>query len=174
VPQFYVLFHLTAQLTSSKSRLGIVIITLLFFGYHTIKLTQLQRDFVVENKMVESFRNEINLQTNSADDMLLFANPVEDFEKAGALMIYLNSKNAMNRVNTKLEIIDLVGYSELLPVYEEFKYKNSQTMNAEPLSKYKKWLVINDKVLSKIASNGFLKAPHTLIREGNYSIIVFD
>lgn len=173
VPQVYVLFYLAAQLRKSKDILVIGAITLLIFGYHVFKFTQLQHDFVTENKMIQNFSNEIKLRTDSTEDILVLANPVEDFEKAGALMIYLKSENALNRTSAKLEIIDLPGYSESQPVYQEFKFRNSAVLNEEPRTKYKKWLVLNDNVLDEITSKGFLKTPHTLTQEGSYAIIVF-
>lgn len=174
VPQVYVLLYLISLVSRAQIRLGIGLIMLFFFVYHGVKFTQLQHDFVTENKSVEHFRDKISLLTSPTDNILLLANPVEDFEKAGALMIYLNSENSLNRKNTKLEIIDLAEYNKTLPVYGEFKFKNGQGLNTKSPMTYPKWLVINDKVLNELTSKGQLQAPHTLISQGNYSIIVFN
>lgn len=174
VPQFYVLFHLVVKLNNVKNRVGITVVTALFFGYHVVKFIQLQHDFVAENEAIQNFRNHINAQTTSQEDILVLANPVEDYEKAGALMIYLLSENALNRRKARLEIIDIEKHDKMQPVYEEFRHKNSQVMNDQPMAKFKKWLVVNDNVLGELESKGLLQLPHTLISEGNYSIIVFN
>lgn len=174
IPQIYVIFHLLGLLSNVKARLSVVAIILLLFGYHVGKFIQLQQDFVTENKVVHNFRSEIESRTDSEDDILVLANPVEDFEKAGALMIYLKSKNALNRKNSKLQIIDLDEYEETHPAYTEFKQRNKQAINTHSTTNYKKWLVINNKVLNKIKSDSLLNTSHKLTTEENYSIIVFD
>ncbi len=174
IPQFYVLFHLMNQVIGTKNRLAVISIVGLFFGYHVIKFAHLQQDFVLENKILRDFGAEINVQTVSDDAILVLANPAEDFERAGALMIYLQSENALDRKKAKLEIIDLESKDNMKGIYEEFRYKNKYLMNTDSLEAYSKWIIINEKVLNKVRLDGTLKPPYKLISKENYSIIVRD
>lgn len=174
IPQFYVLFHLMNQIIGTRNRVVISTVVCLFFGYHVLKFAHLQQDFVLENKVLHDFEAEIKAQTTSDDTVLVLANPVEDFEKAGALMIYLQSENALNRKKAKLEIIDLERQDDMKGIYDEFRYKNKHVMNTDSVGRYAKWLVINEKVLNKVKLNGTLKPPYKLISKENYSIIVRD
>lgn len=175
IPQLFVLFNLVEQMTNSSIKKALLLVILLLLGYHSVKFVQIQRDFVDENKRLKGFYSIIEAEISANEELLVLANPVEDFEKAGALMIYLHSSHSLNRKNAKMGIVDLKMYAAEEPVYGMFKkfYSRYLLEDNNTFGSYTKWLIINPNVLDAIERKGLLTKPHHIYTKDNYTLVDF-
>lgn len=107
LPQIIVLVELFRQIKEPLAKKGILVITLLLLGYHVVKLYQIQRDFFTENTQLATFYEAISTQTDENTPITIYADPFLDYEKSGALMIYLRSKNSLNRQKAVLKSLPI-------------------------------------------------------------------
>lgn len=176
VPQLYVLFQLLNQLKTNATQKVVVGSIILLFGYHTFKFVQQQLDFVEENKTLSAFYEKIESSTGKNERIVLLANPFEDFERAGALMIYLKSKFSLDRTNAKMAIVELEDVPKNEQLNEMFKNINGNNLiqDSTQLVNCAVGIVLNNKVREKISNGKNKRAIRSILSDKDYSIFDFE
>lgn len=173
IPVFYVIKKLLLQTEDGKNiKKFIVAIALSLFGYHSLKFVQIQNDFKKENIFLSKFYNSI---CNEDNNLLVIVNPIVDFERAGAFMIYANSEWVLKK---NIKMMELHSENEekitdLVKAFREINRTNLVELNKSEMQKYNKWIVLNGFTLNTLQESSFLTKSYTVNKIGSYSLISF-
>ena len=100
--QLIIMREIYHELSFVRYKRVVLVITLVFFGYHSFKFWEIQNHFKNENIACGDFFSKIQQNIPKNAQILIIAHPQDDLEAGEALKKYLKSPHFLNRANTKL------------------------------------------------------------------------